>query len=96
LTELGEWAKKQREFHKSGTLSEDRIEKLTEIGFNFFIAQKLAISTDPWETRLNELKAFKDATGHMDVPRLYALNVSLPIWVRVSIAAFMIVEFTTP
>ena len=73
--------KRQRELHKMGALHEDRVQKLRDLGF-LFHGKKAASAFDPWDTRVAELKAFKDANGHVDVPKSYALNLSLGIWVR--------------
>ena len=37
-----------------------------------------------WEERLKELKDFKDMHGHCRVPKTYAENPQLAIWVKVS------------
>eukprot|EP00804_Cyclotella_cryptica_P020157 CCRYP_014932-RB/>CCRYP_014932-RB protein AED:0.07 eAED:0.07 QI:215/0.81/0.75/1/0.63/0.58/12/3112/737 len=78
---LGVWVKKQRKLYKMGALHQDRVQKLSEIGF-LFHRKENASSITPWETRVSELKAFKDANGHVDVPKSYALNLSLGIWIR--------------
>lgn len=64
-----------------GALHEDRIQKLSNIGF-LFLGKEVGSSLDQWSTRVSELKAFKEANGHVDVPRSYALNSSLGIWVQ--------------
>ena len=79
LTALGAWVKRQRKLYEMGALHEDRIQKLRDVGF-LFLGKKVASSFDPWATRVSELKAFKEASGHVDVPRSYALNSSLGIW----------------
>lgn len=66
-----------------GALSEDRLKKLTDIGFNIHQGKKKAAAPfDPWHTRILELKAFKEAHGHTDVPRSYSLNHALALWTR--------------
>lgn len=65
-------------------LSNDRFKKLTDLGFNMLSGKKkkLPPPLNPWNTRILELHAFKEANGHTDVPRSYDLNVALGIWVR--------------
>jgi hypothetical protein len=66
-------------------LSDDRFEKLTELGFDFTSGKdmkEVSPTLDPWATRVSELKAFKEANGHADVPGSYALNRGLGTWVH--------------
>ena len=83
LAALGVWVNRQRNLYNMGALSEDRLKKLTDIGFNIHQGKKKAAAPfDPWHTRMLELKAFKEANGHTDVPRSYALNHALALWTR--------------
>jgi len=54
--------------------SNDRIERLEEIGFEWEINVTL------FEKRYHELIAFKEKFGHCNVPRRYANNPSLGSW----------------
>ena len=81
LTVLGAWVRRQQKSYEMGALHEDQIKILRDVGF-LFLRKKVASSFDPWATLVSELKAFKEANGHVDVPRLYALNSSLGIWVQ--------------
>ena len=67
--------KRQRELYKMGALHKDCMQKLREVGF-LFHGKKAASVFNLWDTRVAELKAFKDANGHVDVPKSYALNLS--------------------
>lgn len=66
---LGSFAHYMRHYHKQGKLSEERIKKLTDIGFSFNI-----IDTR-WSDNYDELVAFNEENGGCDVPlghKLYA------------------------
>merc|ERR1719401_282134 len=62
---LGEWVNNQRRAGKKGRpcLNDHRTQKLEELGFQW------GILSDRWETRLRELKEFKEEHGHCNVPR---------------------------
>ncbi len=60
---LGTWVGYQRQRRKNGTLSEEMIRRLDELGF-VWDAREAA-----WEERFAELKRFRDERGHCDVPR---------------------------
>jgi hypothetical protein len=63
-TILGRWVSGQRSAKRKGSLSEERIHKLNEVGFdwdwNFVIAR--------WETLFGELLAYKAEHGDTNVP----------------------------
>lgn len=72
-------------------MSDDRFEKLTELGFDFTSGKDKEASSstlDLWATRVSELKAFKEANGHADVPGSYALNRGLGTWVHQTRVAY--------
>ena len=51
---------------QADSLAQVRIDRLNSIGFEW--ALKKAVSTVPWETRLNELIKYKSKHGDCDVP----------------------------
>ena len=59
--------RKQRAAYKAGSLAQDRIDRLSSIGFKWALVQ-IGPSV-PWETRLNELLKYKAKHGDCDVPR---------------------------
>jgi len=80
---LARWVKRQRYQHKkfedndpTSTMTVYRIEQLTSIGFVWHS------HASAWQTKLNELKAFKNRTGHCNVPSNYRNNPSLSAWIR--------------
>ena len=64
---LGEWVSTQRKEmkkysqDKSSSLTEDRIEKLDSIGFEW--------NLNDWEDKYSQLYVFASENGHCDVPR---------------------------
>lgn len=79
---LSRWAKRQRYQYnlkiqdKESTLSEDRQQKLEAVGFVW------DPQTSVWETRLEELGAYKMQHGHCNVPCRYKANPALGMWVK--------------
>jgi len=59
---------------KSNRLTEDRIQRLNEVGFVWSIR-------DDWQTHYNELVKYKSLHAHCNVPARYTLNNRLGIWV---------------
>jgi hypothetical protein len=57
-----------------GRLSEDRIGRLDELGFVWSLR-------DDWEKHYEELKEYKNETGHCNVPARFSKNRRLGIWV---------------
>jgi hypothetical protein len=74
--ELGRWVQVQRRFRKQDRLPQARVQKLTEIGFEW------QILTATWEQRFEELVAFKAKYGHVDVRKKWKPNPRLAQWVR--------------
>jgi len=70
------WIMNQRQFRKRGKLSAEQISQLDELGFIW----------DPheadWEEQFGELKRFKEANRHCEVPDKYPENPRLGNWVR--------------
>ena len=67
---LGRWVAQQRALFRKQTLPQDRIDALTNIGFDFTPGDKKV----PFETRLEQLKAYKEIHGDVKVPRRYSEN----------------------
>lgn len=80
---LGAFVNRQRTEHrklqqgKQTSLTKERIENLNELGFKWAIR----VSRTPWESRLDELKQFKEQHGHCNVPSTYPKNQPLAYWV---------------
>ena len=55
--DLGRWVSQQRQNHKKGTLSEERIRQLEEIGFEWSI--RMSILEKSWDLQYEKLKAYK-------------------------------------
>ena len=83
---LGGWVSRQRHFHTSNKMRNDRKALLDEIGFlwngNLIIAQ---LSTDDkkWNMQYEKLVAFKREHEHCRVPLKCKEDVSLGTWVGV-------------
>ena len=63
--QLGSWVHQQRAVYMAGSLLQDRIDRLTSIGFKWSLKGKKT----PWETRYNELVRYKARHGDCKVPR---------------------------
>jgi hypothetical protein len=71
---LGEWVRHQRRNQKNGTLKDDRMQLLDEIGFPWsFDDQK----EQQWREKCQELQRFKATQGHLRLP---AEQSSLRTW----------------
>ena len=77
---LNKWVTKLRANYKNKKLSEDRIKRLEEIGFEWklisYIPSKL-----PWKKMFELLKEYKDEHGHCNVPDRWLENKHLSYWV---------------
>ena len=60
-----------RHFFKSKIVTEERIETLENVGFVW------ESQNSQWTDRLNELKDFREAFGHCNVPSRYSENKKL-------------------
>jgi len=79
---LGLWVDRQRVVYKAGSLAQDRIDRLSGIGFDWAPprgSSRIDSKVVPWETRLNELVQYKLNHGDCDVPRSWG---QLGIWVN--------------
>ena len=78
---LGKWVNRQRVAYKVNSLAQDRIDRLSSIGFKW--AQKATKGGTgprvPWETRFNEVVQYKTKNGHCNVPQSQG---QLGTWVR--------------
>lgn len=63
-TSLSSWVYQQRLLRRRGDLSPERCEAIEELGFCW----ETGVNRAKWEKRLEELRAFKAAHGHLDVP----------------------------
>ncbi|CAJ1929332.1 unnamed protein product [Cylindrotheca closterium] len=79
---LGRWVKRQRYQYKlresglQSTLVASRVQALEDVGFVWDSHAAL------WEERLNELKQYRLANGHCNVPSSYPKNKQLSTWVK--------------
>jgi len=75
ISPLGRWVKRQRKLFKKGELSDERINSLNEIGFEWQGVHKDL----QWEKYFDELVAYKEEKGDTKVPRSLG---KLGSWVR--------------
>ena len=80
--QLGQWVQTQRSFHKRGELSDDRIERLEELGFQWVVGRGGVFNTQKWNNRFNDLKSYQRKHGNCDVPQNYPHNPQLGVWVQ--------------
>lgn len=80
---LARWVKRQRYQRKkfddndpTSTMTSHRIQLLESLGFVWHS------HASAWQTKLNELKAFKHQRGHCNVPSSHTDNIPLATWVR--------------
>jgi hypothetical protein len=71
---LGLWCGSQRNLKNKDALSDERLERLLGIGFDFDPI------TTQWEAMYKALAAFKDEHGHCNVRGRYTLNPKLAKW----------------
>ncbi len=77
--QLGRWVNAQRTRYKDGALSEDRIERLEDIGFEW---KRILYtrSKSSWEEVFTMLKEYKDKHGNCNVPQEWGENKQLAVW----------------
>ena len=73
---LGNWVSWQRQAYTAGSLAQNRIDRLSSIGFKW--ALRVAGPTVPWDTRFDELVRYKTKLGDCNVP---ASQGKLGTWV---------------
>jgi len=86
--ELAQFTKKMREYYrlqktgqyKGKLLTVARIKDLEDIGFEWEVRK---VPNKTFIQRLEDLKGFKEETGHCNVPRVYKADVSLGRWCHV-------------
>ena len=66
----------QKGMKANSNLSQDRIERLEEIGFKW----KLIQDKTTFEQRCHDLEAFKSEFGHCNVPQPYSVDPSFEKW----------------
>lgn len=73
---LGKWIRRQRDFYEKGKLSEERVERLRNIGF---ILEK----KEPWNEKFLLAKAYYEKYGNLNVPAQYVVDgVWLSKWLN--------------
>lgn len=75
LEQLRSWVSLQRKLKRSGTLSDERVKKLNEIGFVWGSGRK------DWDEMLAELRTFKNKHGHCDLKKQHFGLFQLEGWV---------------
>jgi Helicase associated domain len=87
---LGRWVMNVRSHYqflqkgkKSSLITDDRLKQLQEIDFEFAPKNKSHTKyyVDRWEQHLEELRQFKERTGHCRVPQRFSGNKKLGGWV---------------
>jgi len=73
---LAKWVENQRMFFRQNRVSEERIQLLQEIGFEFGASKE-----DKWDLHLQELVQYKQKYKHCEVPQKYKANPTLGRWV---------------
>jgi hypothetical protein len=82
--QLGTWVSNQRKQYrllkegKPSPMTEERVQKLEELGFVWSIFSHDA----HWDTKLEELKEYKARFGDCLVPEDYKENLNLGVWVK--------------
>ena len=74
--ELWGWVRRQREAYKNEKLSQDRIDRLDAIGFDW-----RNLYEQKWDEQFEALVAFKKKYGHCDVPGGFKDDPALGSWV---------------
>eukprot|EP00584_Thalassiosira_punctigera_P016615 CAMPEP_0172552964 /NCGR_PEP_ID=MMETSP1067-20121228/47522_1 /TAXON_ID=265564 ORGANISM="Thalassiosira punctigera, Strain Tpunct2005C2" /NCGR_SAMPLE_ID=MMETSP1067 /ASSEMBLY_ACC=CAM_ASM_000444 /LENGTH=342 /DNA_ID=CAMNT_0013341047 /DNA_START=163 /DNA_END=1188 /DNA_ORIENTATION=+ len=83
ISGLGSWVALQRKLKKKGKISDDRLERLEQVGF-CVEAKKQVIKQHQklWNERYDELKEYKNEHGDCNVPNSYSRNTALVRWVQ--------------
>ena len=63
--QLGKWVSTQRTAYMAGSLAQDRIDRLNNVGLKWAMIDPIV----PWETRFNDLVKYKVKHGDCDVPQ---------------------------
>ena len=82
---LGGWLVRQRALHREGRLSQDRFQKMDEIGVDWHPAHTVRVPRQSTsrnsDERMAELREFHAQHGHANVPTKYPPNQLLGNWV---------------
>jgi len=80
---LGQWVHRIRHLHRTGRLkfSDDQVQELNELGFVWVIAPGVE-AENRWVGQMEELVAFKDENGHVNVPSDYQASPKLAKFVN--------------
>lgn len=79
--QLANWVMSQRKAKKKlgiGKITEEQINLLDEIGFEWVLVQKQV----SWDERFEQLVQYKQVNGHSNVPKIYNANPPLGEWVH--------------
>jgi hypothetical protein len=87
---LAHWVEKQRDEYRKGKISEERIKKLKEIGFNFVLPEFIPRKSHKWDKMYNQLVLFKLENGHCDISGHYKDELDLAKWAVVQRRQFRI------
>ena len=82
---LSRWVIMMRQYRRRGKLSEERIRRLTELGFVWdgaLQARMEEVHEEIWESKYAALIEYKRVHGHCRVPAEWKEDVSLGYWVR--------------
>jgi hypothetical protein len=77
---LGSWVLRQRRKFKKKSLSDDQIERLNKVGFEWEVRD--LDNNQLWTTRYNELIEYKREFKNCDVPKRHKPNIPLGLWVQ--------------
>ena len=86
--------------YKSKILPDEKIKALEDLGFDFTIKREKKDMTGKvkktiWESRFEELEAYKDKFGDLNVPDEYEPNPALAGWKSKFILSIMCSGFVT-
>lgn len=74
---LGTWVRNLRKECRRNAISADKIKQLQAIGFTFEVLDQR------WSEKLEQLRQFKERTGHCRVPHYWSENPTLARWVNI-------------
>lgn len=77
---LNGWVQTQRNLRRNGQLTDERIQRLDLLGFNWGLSQDRVAT---WMDRFHQLAAYKAQFGNCDVPKDWPTDPSLGRWVRI-------------
>ncbi|HEY8934092.1 MAG TPA: helicase associated domain-containing protein [Cyclobacteriaceae bacterium] len=77
--ELGDWVSKQRRSQTVGKLSDQRTNKLNDLGF-LWKEDIERMREEAWENRYNELVRYKKSHGHIDRFKIKKEHYQLGLW----------------